>query len=380
MVRRTRDGQADAGATMTWRWWREWRERRSALAEVERLSRHDEAVVMDQDANPLHLAKQAIDRHDVEAAAAFWKRARLMTPTAVLTSPDSLEVLIGLKRYDEADALMRERAKRFPRDRTYLIGLARSAEERGDLEEAVKRWAVVRDRVEDTILGHHGCGRCLMAMNRMDEAEVQWDAAIRRIADNPEAFMRRANISDFRKDWAESERRWKYVAETFDFAPAFAFRARSLIQLGRIDEAEAYLSGPASAYPGDLDIAITRSHLAQRLGDIAAACDRWLRVRAIRPDFRAGHEEGARRLFEAGRHADADEVLRAAIERFPDQSWPLINYARHAHDRQDWPEAAARWAMVRDRFPEESDGYGFAAQALRAMGREAEAAALTATR
>ena len=141
---------------MIWRWWQEWRERRSALAEVADLSRHDEAVVMDQHLNPLYQAKQSIGRNDVESAAALWERARLLTPTAVLTSPDSLDILFGLKRYDEADTLMRERAKRFPRDRTYLIGLARGAEERGDLDEALKRWAVVRDRMMDSILGHHG--------------------------------------------------------------------------------------------------------------------------------------------------------------------------------------------------------------------------------
>jgi len=137
------------------------------------------------------------------------------------------------------------------------------------------------------------------------------------------------------------------------------------------------LVGPASAYPGDLEIAITRSHLAERRGDLNAACERWLRVRAVRPDYRAGYEEGARRLFEAGRYADADAVLQTAIERFPEQPWPLINYARHAHDCQDWREAAARWAVLRDRFPDQSDGYTLAAEALRAMGQEAEAATLT---
>jgi predicted Zn-dependent protease len=229
----------------------------------------------------------------------------------------------------------------------------------------------------DSILGHHGCARCLMALHRLDEAEVQWDSAIQRIPDNPEAFMGRATISDYRKDWAASEVRWKHVAETYDFGPGFAFRARALIELDRIDEAESYLVEPANAYPGDLEIAITRSHLAERRGDLNAACERWLRVRAVRPDYRAGYEEGARRLFEAGRYADADAVLQTAIERFPEQPWPLINYARHAHDCQDWREAAARWAVLRDRFPDQSDGYTLAAEALRAMGQEAEAATLT---
>jgi tetratricopeptide (TPR) repeat protein len=358
-------------------WWRDWRERRSALKYLRATQLAAEAVLMDQNLNPLAQAKAAAERGDVSVAVAYWDQARAITPDAVLRSPDALAVLLELERYDEADALMRERGKRVRRDRSHLTGLAKIAEQRGDFEEALKRWIVVRDRVSDTIDGYHGCARCLVALGRMDEAERQWEGALRRISENLEASVGRASISDRRKDWAESAKRWKHVAETFQYPPAFGSYATALAELGRMDEAEACLKEQAGIYPGDLDIAIVRTRLAQRRGDLTAACDRWAMVRAIRPDFSPGYYEGARRLFEADRHADADAIVQTAIDRFPDQSWPLLHFALLAHDRHDWNEAADRWNALRRRFPEESAGFTWGADALRAAGREEEAVALS---
>jgi tetratricopeptide (TPR) repeat protein len=363
---------------MLWRWFQEWRERRSVMAEMDQLRRHDEAVLMDQNQNPLSLAKLSVVSDPVQAASQ-WERARLLVPNSVLESEDSLDILLGLKRYDEAEALMRERQKRFPRDNFPLTGFARIAEQRGDIEGALKRWMIVRDRVTDTIYGYHGCARCCLALNRLDEAEAQYDAALRRGRHNQDACVGQALISDRRKNWDESLERWKHVVDTFGFAPACAFHAKALIELGRIDEADAYLDQKSLLYPGDLEIAVTHAHLAQRRGDLYATCSRWARVRAVHPYFHAGYQEGAQRLIEAERHAEGDAVLRGAIERFPDQVWPLLDFARLAHDRREWNEAAARWGELRQRFPAEEAGYSLGAAALKAAGRDDEAAALHLT-
>ena len=360
---------------MVWRWFRDWRERRSVLNEMSQLQREHEAGLMDQQQNPLNLAKLSIVSDPVEAASQ-WERARRLVPDAVLKSADSLDILLGLKRYDEADTLMRERLKRYPRDSFPLIALARTAEWRGDTEEALKRWTIVRDRVLDTIDGYHGCARCLMALNRLDEAEALFNAALRRGAYNLEANVCLSLISDRRKDWRTSVTRWSYTAETFGHAPGFAGAARAMIELGRVDEADAYLEDKARLFPADLEIAETRAHLAKRRGDLPAACDRWNVVRAIGPTFQAGYYLGARCLFETERHVEADAVLRSAIERFPSEFWPLRDYARLAHDRRDWNEATSRWEALRQRFPDVEDGFTLGAAALRAAGRDDEASSL----
>src|ERR1019366_2931041 len=110
-------------------------------------------------------------------------------------------------------------------------------------------------------------------------------------------------------------------------------------------------------FPNEFEIAFTRAVIAQSRGDLTAACDRWAMVRAMKPQLPVGYQDGAARLVEAGRHADADAVLRAAIERFPDQIWPSRDFAYLAHNRKDWAEAAVRWEELRQRFPAEEAGY-----------------------
>lgn len=359
-----------------WGWLRDWRDRKSAMAGLKERQRDDEAVLMDQNTNPLNLAKLSLDRDDHVTAAAHWERARFLVPHAVLTSPDSLDILLGLKRFDEADALMRERGRRISGDRFHFTGLARVAEQRGDVDEALKRWMLARDRVRDTVEGYLGCVRCLLALGRLDEAEAQCDLAIRRNRHEVHAWIERARISDRRKDDNESLTRWAHLAETFKFPPAFAFAAKAMAALGRAGEAESYLHEPSLLYPHDLEIAVARAHFASQRGDLPATCERWAYIRAIAPFFTAGYHDGVACLVEAGRHAEADAALLGAIERFPDEAWPLRAFARLAHDRKEWSEAVERWATLRRLFPDEDAGFSGGAEALTAAGRTDEAAAL----
>jgi len=65
--------------------------------------------------------------------------------------------------------------------------------------------------------------------------------------------------------------------------------------------------------------------------------------------------------------------MAAAVERFPAEAWPAIEHAALASARHDWGEAAERWTKVRERWPGRSEGYQRGAEALAALGREAEA-------
>lgn len=354
-------------------WWRDWRERRAALRGMKELQSDEEEALMMRTLNPLNMAKENLDRGNDAEAVLQWERARVLMPNISLMSAESLEILLELRRYDEAEELMRLRGQRAPREYIHLIGLARIAEARGDTEAALRRWVVVRDKVREGVDGFLGCGRCLHAMGRLDEAERQFGLAIRRIPGELRALVGRAIISDRRRDWPRSLERWKFMAEECGYAPAYAFVAKTLAELGRIEEAEEYLRQPSMLYPRDLEIILTHANLAQRRGDVGTAAERWTRVRSAVPYFRAGYEEGAKCLAAAGRDTDADTVLRAAIERFPDESWPPVQFARLAHDRRDWREAVARWDAVRQRYPEDGDALALAAEASREAGQEFEA-------
>src|SRR4051812_26897767 len=112
--------------------WRDWRDRRATLKELQHLQWREETELLDQSQNPINLAKLSLATGEVAEAASQWDRARQLLPNAILESPDSLGILLGLNRYDEAESLMRERDRRGLGGFDYLNGLAQIAEHRGD--------------------------------------------------------------------------------------------------------------------------------------------------------------------------------------------------------------------------------------------------------
>jgi tetratricopeptide (TPR) repeat protein len=102
----------------------------------------------------------------------------------------------------------------------------------------------------------------------------------------------------------------------------------------------------------------------------------WALARARLPDNSAGWTGAAAALREQQRPDAAEALLAEAVERFAGEPQPLVEYARLASQRAAWPEAAARWALLRERFPGHPMGYLWGARALRESGQEADADAL----
>lgn len=203
-----------------------------------------------------------------------------------------------------------------------------------------------------------------------------FERAARRVPDQPQPLIELARISETLGDWADARTRWRGLIDRFNLPLGMAREAWALKELGQPEAAEAALERILPNHSRDLDIALVRAHLAESRGDLPAACERWQFIRRINAFFPAGYQEGARCLFMVERYAEADTVMRDAMERFPAEAWPLRGYGHLAHDRQEWAMAAERWLELRRRFPSDQVAASLGISALRAAGREDEAAAL----
>ena len=150
---------------------RAWRERRRAMRQMLAMEREEVRELRHSDMNPLRQAKVSLELDDPETALRFWNQAWIRHPNYVKQAPETLGVLLGLKLFDEAEAIMLEGQKRSPHEAQFAEGYALVAEHRGDREEAVARWQRVLKRFPSSWTAHVSAARCLRELGRSSEAE-----------------------------------------------------------------------------------------------------------------------------------------------------------------------------------------------------------------
>lgn len=344
----------------------EWFQRRRAFRDLKRVVAIEEATISLNDDNPLHRAKVSLDVDDLKSAREFLDIARVRIPNYVLTSPDTVEILLGLGDFAEVESFTQSGAKRFPHRPHYLEGYAMVAERQRDLDEAARRWALVRRKFPNRKLAYTAEVGALRRLGRLDEAESVLRQAMRRMPDDMTVLLEWGRVADARKDWEEAYRRWDSLR---DRHPAgYVGAAEALQKLGRTEEAEALLAAGRLRHPIHEGIAITQAYIAEAAGNRAEALKRWAVVRQRFPLDRAGYAEAIRVLRQQQEWAEAEAIAQLAIERFPAYVWPLEDYAMLAHVRKDWTEAAKRWAALLVAFPDRKDAQQREAEALAAAG------------
>jgi tetratricopeptide (TPR) repeat protein len=355
-----------------------WRERRQAFRDLDHHQEQAEWALARDESNLVNRAKVSVEIGDLASAQRYWDEAVIRYPNFAKTSRGALEILLGLKRLDEAEALMLEGQKRDPRSPFYAGGYALVAQRRGDIQEALVRWTRVRKKFPGYWMGHVHSGACLRQAGQLAEAESVLNKAIELFPNEARAFVELARVADQRQDWAESIRRWGLLHTQFRSSGGVLGVAYALRELGRTDEAEARLKEAQGRFPLDVAIPSFRARLAHERGDKEEALRLWAEVRRRFPAVPIGYQRGIDLLKELGRFEDAETIALEAIDRFPAQAWPAVEYASLAHKRQDWDAAVARWETVRNGWPDRQDGFFSAAQALAALGRNDESAQLRA--
>jgi tetratricopeptide (TPR) repeat protein len=352
---------------------RTWRETRRALREMNDRQALDDSLAALDDNNALYRAKVAVQVGDKDAALNFWLDARRRFPSYTLRSRDSIDVLLQLRRFDEAESLMLEGQKQFPQEGYYFEGYARVAQEQGNMPEAVERWASVRKQFPFRWRGFAFGADCLANFGNLTEASTLLDIAVVRFPAEIGCHLSYARIAERLQDWPEAVRRWEHVLEEFRHVAGISGAARALHEMGRTDEAVARLETMRPLYPTEVEIVVLMAQLEEARGDQGKAEQRWRFVRERFPLSAIGYKESARVLERLGRADDADTALRAAIDRFDRDAWPLVEYASIAQKRGDAAEAAKRWEAVRTAFPDREDGYLCGADALAVSGSAEEA-------
>jgi predicted Zn-dependent protease len=352
----------------------DWRARRSALGEFQQLRRQEVKDLLWEYTERLDTARAACDNGAHDKALAIWADMRTRYWDLAVKSPKAIRLLMDLHRFDDAEALATEGQRRFPNQAFYLERLADIARHRGDLAEAIRRWAMVRKKYPGQPSGYVEGAACLREGGQMDQAAALLREGMARFPDSLECRMEDAHLAEHRQDWEGARERWVALNAAHPGNLMFVKGlANSLDKLGRIEESEALLEEAKIRFPVDLGIWANLAWAAHNRGDWPTAAARWQKVREHFPLEPLGYQAGAAALREMGQDAAMEAVLRDTVDRFPHDIGAAYEYAMAAHTRGDWPAAIERWAAFRVSFPERHEGYLWAADALAKVGRSEEA-------
>jgi tetratricopeptide (TPR) repeat protein len=292
----------------------------------------------------------ALERGNHQAALHLWKETSNDYPDLVMKSRAALLVLVGLNRFDEADALMQEGQIRYRRNPFFLEGSALVAWRRGDFEEAARRYALLRRKFPRLRSGYSVAP--LIRLGRLDEAD---DILGRAYDDkNLDSGVEYARLAMMRKDWSAALQRWQNISnlrpenETVMVSIAQCYR-----ELGRFKEAQQVAVG-ALERPrlNALAFWVELARIAEAREDWPEATRLWHDVRLRSPSMTEAYCHTALALSNCGQDAKAEAILHEATQRFASEPRPWIEYARIAERRGSIEEAKARWEWLRARFPE----------------------------
>ena len=323
--------------------------------------------------NPVNRAKMALAAGDRNAALKYWRDATTRNVAFVKRYEESFDVALDLELFDEAEALIAERAKKAPGNQIYAEGQALVVERRGNLEEASRRWTAVRKRFPHSSAAYINGAACLRRLNRVDDAEQILKAAIDTFPRSASVRVEWVRCAQQRGDWETMLQRATDFYQTLDHVAAASVVADALAKVKRFDEAAAHLAKARARWPGVMNFPVAQAQLAYALDDKVEAAKLWGVVRTRFPLERQGYKGEITTLRELRQLADAEVVAADAADRFPDEVWAAIEYAKLAAAQHHWDDAVARWAIVREKWPQNPNGFLQGAAALARLGRSDEA-------
>jgi tetratricopeptide (TPR) repeat protein len=334
------------------------------------------------------VAEQMRDYGAMLAAAQALAACAPQDPAGIIAVANAL-LLLGRK--PEAERTLESALAAFPGEQVVLQAHAALAENSGDLEAALVRWAALRQAFPQSAAGFIGALRTVRNANRMDLAPALITEALEKFPDERELLAMAARTAEGAQNVEEANRYWqrlmvlmpgnaryalsaalslmggrvgraKRMPEVYrrledmharfpGFAPGFAAYLECLVGDGRLDEAEAAAPGMTEKFPDNAEIALARAQIAAERG----RPDEALRlVAALRDRVPATPPiEGAyiKALSAAGQLDEAEIVCAAALKKFPGARRLLSEHARLATRRGDWQTAQTRLQEAQRQLP-----------------------------
>jgi tetratricopeptide (TPR) repeat protein len=225
-------------------------------------------------------------------------------------------------------------------------------------------WAEVLARFPDPPAACLNAAKILVQLEHATEADELLADGQRRYPTNAAIATEWARAAHTRRDHAEAVLRCERLRMCFpNSAFGYTFAAACLLELRRLDEAEALINEGYRRFQDHPAVLVQDASLAHAQGRFDKAIGLWERLRADHGSP-AGYVSGVASLRGSRRYDEAESLALIAVEKYPYDPNAWIQYALVPHSREDWSEAARRWECVRKQFASRAEGYVSGAAAL----------------
>lgn len=358
---------------------RNWRERIAALAELRRLDREKAPYQRIEFQALVEAVKTAASCDDREATIRAFNQLRARAPDVAISSATVIRSLMKVGSLDLAESVAKEGLTRFPHSRELLLIYGEIAQHRRNWVEMAQRFEVMRKFFPHDVWAHMLNGRALRELGNFDEADQLLKHAIGLEPLLSPPAVEYARIAQQRGDLEEALRRWDYVRSRFEDRAAWIEAASILSRTGREDEAITLLNTARWQFQNKPEPIIELARLFIRNGDLEEAARQWKALRDQFPQDERGFIDGASTLCQLGRQDEAEAILSTYADRRNAHPAGLVAWARIVSKRDEY-EAVRRWAIVRERCPDQPEGYVEGGAALDLIGQNKEADLVRAER
>jgi tetratricopeptide (TPR) repeat protein len=333
---------------------------------------------MDSRQSPLNslltTAREAERSGNLEIAASAWKEIRLQYPESSEGFTFGGCLLKRLGQLSEALSVFGQGLDRFPTNEWLAVEQAWALIDLADFATAAQRWREIRLCFPNNLGGYLGGGLAHRRMGDYNAADDIYRAALSRLPDTLNVFADFAWNAEEKGDLPEAIQRWHTVQSRFPEVENGYVRAGVLLlNSEHWDEADDVLAEAVRRFPDSVDAMTSYAWVAQNRGHWPEALKRWEMVLHRFPQLRDPRRLAAQVLMELGRFEDAKNVLAPALRMFPDDRDIVVLSGWMATRRRDIEAAERIWGSVRERYPENVDGYLGHALALRDVNRLNEA-------
>ena len=269
-------------------------------------------------------------------------------------------------KFEAADALVLKGIEKFPKESGLYAEYGDIAVCQKNWPEAVKRWAFMREKCPEHARGYFSGATALKENQEFEAADALAFEGMGKFPQESRLYIEYGDIAMRRKNWAEAIERWALMREKCpDHPRGYTGGAKALKENQNFEAADVLVLEGIEKFPKEPGLYAEYGDIAMRRKDWPEAVKRWAFMREKCPEHARGYFSGMMALKENQAFAAADALALEGMEKFPKEPKLYIEYGEIAMRRKDWPEAARRWALMREKIPAYPRGYVSGDRALR---------------